>query len=76
MKYINSIITGTGVGTPINVKTNADFHNNSFFDKNGIAWVGTYEGMFTIQNNGSVIKVYNNPDKKLSFGKMCGRAPI
>jgi len=37
MKYINSIITGTGVGTPINVKTNADFHNNSFFDKNGIA---------------------------------------
>ena len=40
------------------------------FDKNGIAWVGTYEGMFTIQNNGSVVKVYNNPDKKLSFGKI------
>ncbi len=40
------------------------------FDKNGIAWVGTYEGLFTIQKSGSVIKVYNNPDKKLSFGKI------
>lgn len=40
------------------------------FDKNDVAWVGTYEGLFTIQNSGNVIKVYNNPDKKLSFGKI------
>ena len=40
------------------------------FDKNHVAWVGTYEGLFAIQNSGIVIKVYNNPDKKLSFGKI------
>ncbi len=40
------------------------------FDKNGVVWVGTYEGLFTIQNSGNVIKVYNNPDKKVSFGKI------
>ncbi|MCF8320375.1 MAG: response regulator [Flavobacterium sp.] len=40
------------------------------FDKNDVAWVGTYEGLFTIQNSGNVIKVYNNSDKKLSFGKI------
>ena len=40
------------------------------FDKSGVAWVGTYEGLFTIQKSGNVIKVYNNLDKKLSFGKI------
>lgn len=40
------------------------------FDKKGVAWVGTYEGLFTIQKNGNVIRVYNNSDKKLSFGKI------
>jgi signal transduction histidine kinase/ligand-binding sensor domain-containing protein/DNA-binding response OmpR family regulator len=40
------------------------------FDKKGVVWVGTYEGLFSIQKNGSVLKVYNNPEKKLSFGKI------
>lgn len=40
------------------------------FDNKGVAWVGTLEGLFTIQKNGKVINVYNNPDKKLSFGKI------
>ena len=40
------------------------------FDKKGVAWVGTYEGISTIQNDGSVQKVYNNPDRKTSFGKI------
>ena len=31
---INSIITGTGVGTPKEVKKNSDFYSNTFFDKN------------------------------------------
>jgi signal transduction histidine kinase/ligand-binding sensor domain-containing protein/DNA-binding response OmpR family regulator len=40
------------------------------FDKKGVAWVGTYEGVSTIQNDGSIQKVYNNPDRKTSFGKI------
>ncbi|MSP85589.1 MAG: response regulator [Flavobacteriaceae bacterium] len=40
------------------------------FDKNGVAWIGTYKGISTIQKDGSVRKVYNNPDKKTSFGKI------
>ena len=40
------------------------------FDKKGVAWVGTYEGVSTIQRNGSIQKVYNNPDRKISFGKI------
>ena len=40
------------------------------FDKKGVAWIGTYEGISTIQNDGSIQKVYNNPEKKTSFGKI------
>ena len=40
------------------------------FDKKGVAWIGTYEGVSTIQKNGSILKVYNNPEKKTSFGKI------
>lgn len=40
------------------------------FDKKGVAWVGTYEGVSTIQNDGSIQKVYDNPDRKISFGKI------
>ena len=40
------------------------------FDKKGIVWIGTYEGISTIQKDGSVRKVYNNPDKKTRFGKI------
>jgi len=40
------------------------------FDKKGVAWVGTYEGISTIQKDGSIRKVYNNPDRKISFGKI------
>jgi 3-oxoacyl-[acyl-carrier-protein] synthase-3 len=35
MTFINSIITGTGVGTPKEVKKNADFYINTFYDKDG-----------------------------------------
>lgn len=35
MAFINSIITGTGVGTPIEIKKNSDFYINTFYDKNG-----------------------------------------
>ncbi len=34
MAFINSVITGTGVGTPIDVKKNSDFYINTFYDKN------------------------------------------
>ena len=40
------------------------------FDKKGVAWVGTYEGVSTIQNDGRIQNVYNNPDRKTSFGKI------
>ena len=40
------------------------------FDNKGIAWIGTYEGISTIQKDGSIRKVYNNLDKKISFGKI------
>lgn len=32
MKFINAVITGTGVGVPQIVKKNADFYINTFFD--------------------------------------------
>ena len=32
--------------------------------------LGTYEGVSTIQTDGSIQKVYNNPDRKTSFGKI------
>jgi len=40
------------------------------FDKNGVAWVGSYNGINTIQLDGSVRKVYNNPEKKTNSGKI------
>jgi 3-oxoacyl-[acyl-carrier-protein] synthase-3 len=35
MTYKNTVITGTGVGTPKVVKRNSDFLANSFYDKDG-----------------------------------------
>lgn len=40
------------------------------FDKKGIAWVGSYNGITTIQVDGSIQKVFNNPEKQASFGKI------
>lgn len=40
------------------------------FDKKGVAWVGSYNGISTIQTNGFISKVYNSPEKKTSFGKI------
>ena len=40
------------------------------FDKKGVAWVGSYNGISTIQTNGFISKVYNNPEKKTSFEKI------
>ncbi len=40
------------------------------FDQKGVAWVGTYNGISTIQTNGFISKVYNSPEKKTSFGKI------
>ena len=40
------------------------------FDKKGVLWLGTYNGVYNLQKNGVVQKVYNNPDKKTSFGKI------
>jgi ligand-binding sensor domain-containing protein/signal transduction histidine kinase/DNA-binding response OmpR family regulator len=40
------------------------------FDKKGVAWVGSYNGISTIQPNGIIQKVYNNPEKKAGFGKI------
>ena len=40
------------------------------FDKKGALWVGTYEGISVIQVNGTISKVYNNPDKKTNVGKI------
>ena len=40
------------------------------FDKKGVAWIGSYEGISTIQKDGSIRKAYNNLDKKTSFGKI------
>lgn len=40
------------------------------FDKKGVVWVGTFEGVSTIQKDGTIQKVYDNPDKKTSFGKI------
>ena len=40
------------------------------FDKKGVLWLGTYNGVCNLQKNGAVKKVFNNPDKKTSFGKI------
>ena len=40
------------------------------FDKKGVVWVGTYDGISTIQVNGAISKVYSNPDKKTNVGKI------
>ncbi len=40
------------------------------FDKKGVLWLGTYNGVYNLQKNGFVQKIYNNPDKKTSFGKI------
>lgn len=40
------------------------------FDKKGVAWVGSYDGISTIQVNGTVKKVYIDPDKKINVGKI------
>lgn len=40
------------------------------FDKKGVVWVGTYDGISTIQVNGTISKVYSNPDKKSNVGKI------
>jgi signal transduction histidine kinase/ligand-binding sensor domain-containing protein/DNA-binding response OmpR family regulator len=40
------------------------------FDRKGGIWLGTYNGVYNLQRTGFVQKIYNNPDKKTSFGKI------
>jgi len=39
-------------------------------DHNGALWVGTYNGVYVMQSNGTIQKVYTNPDKKTSLTKV------
>ena len=39
-------------------------------DHKGVLWVGAYNGVSVIQPNGTIQKVYNNPDKATSTGKI------
>ncbi len=39
-------------------------------DHKGALWVGSYAGLSVIQPNGTIQKVFNNPDKKTSTGKI------
>ena len=39
-------------------------------DHKGVLWVGAYNGESVIQPNGTIQKVYNNPDKATSTGKI------